>query len=109
MTLSRNPKNTAETPQPTENGVIKKSSDLTSSTSTSYERIIAHAAEVKFINNRYTTLITVEFGSCESKNSVNLPVKHRKIFIALKLLDPSASITIKDKVITNPKEFPMGT
>ena len=77
--------------------------------STNYERLIAHTVEVKFTNNRYTTPITVELGSSESENSVNLPVKHRKIFIVIKLLDPSASITIKDKVITNPHESPIGT
>ena len=104
MSLSRNPKKNDKTPQPPENGEIQKSPDSTSSTSTNLERIIAHAAEVKFINNRYTTPITVEFGSSESENLVNLPVKHRKIFIAINLFDPSASITIKEKVITNPKE-----
>ena len=109
MSFSRNPKNTDEIPQPPANGEIQQPTDSTSQTFTDIERIIAHAAEVKFINNRYTTPITVEFGSSESENSVNLPVKHRKIFLAIKLLDPSASITIKDKVITNPKEFPMGT
>ena len=96
-------------PPPPENGEIPKSPDSTSPTFTNLERIIAHAAEVKFINNRYTTQITVEFGSSESENSINLPVKNRKIFLAIKLLDPSTSITIKDKVIANPKEFPMGT
>ena len=40
---------------------------------------------------------------------MNLPVKHRKIFIAIKLLDPSASMTIKDKVTTNFVTLPMGT
>ena len=109
MSLSRKPENADENPQPPENGEIQKSPDTTSPTFTNYERIIAYAAKVKFINNRYTIPITVEFGSSESDNSVNLPVKHRKIFIAMKLLDPSASITIKDKVITNPQEFPMGT
>ena len=109
MSLIRNPENADETPQPPENSEIQKSPDNTSLTFTNYERIIAHADEVKFINNRYTTLITVEFGSSESENSVNQLVKHWKIFIAIKLLDLSASITIKDKVITNLQEFPMGT
>ena len=65
MSLSRNPKNIDETPQLPENGEIQKSSDSTSPTPTNLERIIAHADEVKFINNRYTTPITVEFGSSE--------------------------------------------
>ena len=87
MLLSRNPKNTDETPQLPENGEIQKPPDSTSQTFTDIERIIAHAAEVKFINNRYTTPITVKFGSSESENSVNLPVKHRKIFLAIKIID----------------------
>ena len=78
MSLSRNPKNTAETLQPPKNGEILISPDSTPPTPTNYERIIAHAAEVKFISNRYTTPITFELGSSELKNSVNLPVKHRK-------------------------------
>ena len=78
MLLSRNPKNTDETPQPPENGEIKKSPDSTSPTYTNLERIIAHAVEVKCINNRYTTPITVEFGSSESETSVNLPVNTQK-------------------------------
>ena len=28
-----------------------------------YERHVANAVEVKFVNNRYTTPITIEFGS----------------------------------------------
>ena len=49
------------------------------------------------------------------KNTVETPQppengeKHKKNFITIKLLDPAVSITIKDKVIINPKEFPMGT
>ena len=109
MYLIRNPKEPDSTPQLPKNGKILISTDSPPPSSTKYERIIVHAAEVKFINNRYTIPITVEFGSSESENSVNLPVKHRKCFIAINLLDPSASIAIKDKVITNPQEFPMGT
>ena len=78
-------------------------------TFTYYERLIAHVAEIKLTNNRYITTITVEFGSSESENSINLPVKHQNIFIAIKLLDPAASITIKDKVITKSQELPIGT
>ena len=70
--------NTDETTQPPENGEIQKSPNFTSPTSTNFERIIAYAAEVKFINNRYTTPITVEFGSSESENSVNLLVNTEK-------------------------------
>ena len=97
------------TSQPSGNDESPASNKTPQPASTNYERLIAHAEEVKFINNRYTTPITVEFGSSESENSVNLPVKHRKISIAIKLLDSSTSTTIKNKVITNPLEFPMGT
>ena len=109
MSSSRNPKTPLRTPNHLNIEEFLIPSDSTPPTPTNYELIIAHAAEVKFINNRYTTPITVEFGSSESENSVNLPVKHRKILIAIKLLNPAASITIKDKFIANPKEFPMGT
>ena len=110
MSASRNPKNTDSThPPATRNREILNSNNSTQPSSTNYERIIAHTAEVKFINNRYVTPIIVVFDSSESENYVNLPVKERKIFIAIKLLDPSVSITIKDKVITNPPKFPIGT
>ena len=109
MPAARNTKDTDLIPQLPENGEFHISNNNIQPASTNYERFIAHAAKVKFTNIRYTTLITVNFGSSISENSVNLPVKHHKIFIAIKLLDPSASITIKDKVITNPQEFPMGT
>ena len=59
-------------------------------------------AEIIFINDRYIIPVTVEFGSSESDNSVNLPVKHRKLFAALKLLDPSLSITINNKAFSHP-------
>ena len=86
-----------QSPENRETFISKKS---TPPSPTNYERIIAHAAEVKFINNCYVTPITVEFGSSESEKSVNLPVKHKQ-FIAIKFLDPSASN--KDKVIINPQ------
>ena len=109
MSLSQKPKKTDSTPDPPENGEIFISPNSTPPTPTNYERIISHASEVRFINNRYTTPITVEFGSSESKNSVTLPIKYRKIFFVVKILDPLTFITIKVKVITNPLEFPMGT
>ena len=102
MSASRNPKNTDSTPQSPKNRETFISNNSTPPSPTNYERIIAHAAEVKFINNCYVTPIIVEFGSSESEKSVNLPVKHKQ-FIAIKILDPSASITTKDKVITNPQ------
>ena len=109
MSLSQKPKKNDSTPDPPENGENFISTDSPPPYPTNYEGIIVHAAEVKSINNRYTIPITVEFSSSESENSVNLPVKHRICFIAIKLLDPYASITIKDKFMKNSQEFPMGT
>ena len=64
---------------------------------------------MKFINNRYVTPVTIEFGSSILDNSVNLPVKHHKLFATRKLLDPFISITINHITINHPGEFPMGT
>ena len=75
---------------------------------TTYERHITHAAEIKFINDRYITSVTVEFGSSKSDNSVNFSVKHRKLFTVLTLLDPSLSITINDTTFNHPGEFSTG-
>ena len=72
---------------------------------TTYERHITHAAEIKFINDRYITSVTVEFGSSKSDNSVNFSVKHRKLFTVLTLLDPSLSITINDTTFNHPGEL----
>ena len=64
---------------------------------------------MKFINNRYVTPVTIEFGSSILDNSVNLPVKHHTLFATRKLLDPFISITINDITINHPGEFPIGT
>ena len=76
---------------------------------TTYKHHIAHATKIKFINDRYITPVTVEFGSSESDNSENLPVNHRKLFTTLKLFDSSLSITINDIAFNHPGKFPMGT
>ena len=106
MSANQNPKNADTIPQPSEANChyLPTPPQLAFK---NYKRLIAHAVEIKFINNRCTTPITVEFGSSDSENTVTLLVKHRTIFIAIKLFDPSASITIKDKVITNHVEFPI--
>ena len=49
-----------------------------------YERQITHTADINFINDRYTTPVTVALGSSELDKTVNLPVKHQKLFSALK-------------------------
>ena len=74
-----------------------------------YERQITHTADINFINDRYTTPVTVALGSSELDKTVNLPVKHQKLFFALKILDPSLSTTINNTTINHPRELPMGT
>ena len=64
---------------------------------------------MKFINDRYATPVAVEFGSSDSDNSVNRPVKHRTLFATLKLFDQSLSITINNTTISYPGEFPIDT
>ena len=74
-----------------------------------HNRDVAHAAEVKYENNRYITSVNVEFGSTESDSTVNIAPKYRKLFTAIKILDSSTKfITDDDTVIHHPKEFPMG-
>ena len=92
MIITRNPKDTVSTPQPSDSGDTPISNKTPQSSSITYERLIAHATEVKFTKNSYITPITVGFGSSESENSVNLPVKYRKIFITIKFLISSTSI-----------------
>ena len=75
----RQPKteNTDSIPQLPENGESPLSTKPPQPPTTINERLIAHAAEVKFTNNRYSTPVTIEFGSSNSDNTVNLPVKCR--------------------------------
>ena len=73
------------------------------------ERIIAHTIEVKSINNRYTTSLSIESGSSESKSTVNILVKHSKLFAAIKIIDPSTTFTLGEKTFNHPGELPKGT
>ena len=73
-----------------------------------HNRDVAHAAAVKYENNRYITPVNVEFGSNDSDSTVNIASKHCKLFAAIKILDPFAKIiTDDDTVIQHPKEFLM--
>ena len=86
-------------------------SDIPNDTSNQHyhNRDVAHAAEVNYENNRYITPLNIEFGSTESDSTIKIVLKHRKLFAAIKLLDPSAKIiTNDDTVIHHPKDFPMG-
>ena len=73
-----------------------------------YERQATNTAEIKFVNDRYITPVTIKFGSFDSNNSVNRPMKHRKLFVALEFLDTSILITINDTTINHPKSSPWG-
>ena len=110
MKSPSNPKNSDDPLPTTQNG---QSNNHTNSSINdippSYGRQITHSAEIKNFNDRYVTVVTVEFGSSDVDSSVNFLVKHRKLFAALKFLDPSLSITINDTTIKDPREFPMGT
>ena len=110
MNPPSNPKNHDATPSTIQNDQINQTTTFsTKDPPPTYDRRIAHAAEIKFINDRYVTPVTVEFSSSVSKKSVNLPVKHRKLFAALNILDPSLSITINNTTFNHPGEFLMGT
>ena len=68
-----------------------------------------HVWTQNFPRYRDVFSFTVEFGSSESDNSVNFPVKNCTLFAALRFLDPSLSVTIKYITINHPGELPMGT
>ena len=110
MRSLRNPTQPVETPEPPKNGEMPIS-DIPNDTPNQHyhNRDLAHAAEVKYEENRYITPVNVEFGSTESDRTVNIASKHRKFFTAIKLLGRFAKIiTDDDAVIHHPKEFPMG-
>ena len=109
MSSLRNPCQPNETPEPPKNGGIPITNIPDNTPNQHYHnRDVAHAAEVKYENNRYITPVNVEFGSTELDSTVNISSKHRKLFTAIKLLDPSAKIiTDDDTVIHHPKEFSM--
>ena len=104
MTSSHNPKTPDEISSITQN---VQSANLHDSSiydlPPTYDRQIAHTADIKFINDRYVTPV-----SSYSDNFVNIPVKHHKLFVALKLLDPSLSITINDTIVSHSREIPIG-
>ena len=110
MNSLRNPFQPDETSEPSKNDNIPISDILNDTPNQYYHNCdVAHAAEVKYENNRYITPVNVEFGSTESDSTVNIASKYRKLFTAIKILDPSAkSITNDDTVIHYPKEFPTG-
>ena len=108
--LSLQPKNPDETPLTTRNGQATNHPDSSIKYfHPIYDRQIPYAVEIKFINDCYATPVTVEFDSSDPDNSVKRPMKNRKLFATLKLLDQSISITINDTAINHPGEIPIGT
>ena len=75
------------------------------------DRIIKHATEIKFVKDRYTTPMIIEFSSPlkTGNNTINIASIHCKIFAAMKLLESSLKIITQDeRIIENPKNFPTG-
>lgn len=61
----------------------------------------------ELLNNFYATPITVDFGTTETDDSINVASKHRKIFISIKLPDFSTTIITKnDNLSTTLTNFP---
>ena len=75
------------------------------------DHMIKHTIKIKFVKDRYTTPMIVEFSSPlkSGKNTINITSIHCKIFAAMKILDPSLNIiTQTGKIYEHPKEFPTG-
>ena len=75
------------------------------------DRMIKDATEIKFVKDRYTTPMIVEFSSPlkSASNTINIASIHCKIFTAMKLLDSSLKIITQDgRIIEHPKTFPTG-
>ena len=73
--------------------------------------MIKHATEIKFVKDRYTTPMIVEFSSPlkSGNNTINIASIHCQIFTAMKLLDSSLKIITQDgRIIEHPKDFPTG-
>ena len=97
--MHRNPKNpdaTSPSPQNGDSTIID--THLPKGTEPTRERLIAHAVEVKFVNNYYATPVIIEFDSSNSEITVNIPVNRRNLFATIKLLDPSATITVGENL-----------
>ena len=110
MISTLNPRNPDKTSPTTQNCKSSQNTySLTHDIPLTYECQTSYTVEIKFINDRYVTPVTIELGSSDSDNYVNLHVNHHKPFAALKLLDPSISITINDTTINHPGVFSIKT
>ena len=82
------------------------SSDISAMTdpSAAYDRRIVHPENMKVLNNRYSTLVTLKFAAVTKERTVNIAQKHVIIFAVIKLLDPTATIkSLKGIVYHHPK------
>ena len=73
--------------------------------------MIKHATEIKYVKDRYTTPMIVEFSSPlkSRNNTINIASIYCNIFAAMKILDPSLKlITQVGKIYEHPKDFPTG-
>ena len=73
------------------------------------DRMIKHETEIKFVKDRYTTPMIVEFSSQlkSGNNTINIAFIHCKIYAAMKILDQSLKIIIQAvKIYEHPKDFP---
>ena len=64
-----------------------------------YERRVPHEETIKVVNNRYFTPITLKFTTVTKERTVNIAQKYVIIFAAIKLLDPTATITSSKGII----------
>ena len=71
------------------------------------DRMITHATEIKFVKDRYTTPMIVEFSSPlkSGSNTINIASIHRKIFTAMKILDSSLKIIISRREMNTKNTF----
>ena len=75
------------------------------------DRMLKHAIEIKFVKDSYTTPVTVEFSSPPKSgdNTTNIDATYWKIFVAMKILEPSVKLTTQHgNAFEHSKYFPTG-
>ena len=96
------------TPEPSKNDGMTISNIPNDTTNQHCHHLdVAHAAEVKYENNRYINPVNVDFDSTKSDSTVNIASKNYKLFTIINLLDLSVKIiTDDDTIIHHPKSSP---
>ena len=75
-----------------------------------YERIIVNIVEAKFVNNRYTTLITIEFEIVKKETIVNISSNHKNVFESIERLESSTIAIIElNSILNRSYQFPIST